>query len=94
MSVLISSPFRRVGTNMDPIGRRLNSEEVAILTVLKQEGRNSHDCTASGIAVALERDPVDVAGALSRLQKDGLTAGAINGDGEECWSATPAAETL
>jgi hypothetical protein len=44
--------------------------------------------------MALERDPIDVAGALDRLKRDGLTASEVTGDGEESWSATPAAETL
>lgn len=79
---------------MDPIGRQLNPEEAGILTVLLQEGRTPHARTASGIAMALERDPIDVAGALDRLKRDGLTASEVTGDGEESWSAIPAAETL
>jgi hypothetical protein len=79
---------------MDPIGRQLNPEEAGILTVLLQDGRTPHDRTAAGIAMALERDPVDVAGALVRLKRDGLTASEVTGDGEEAWSATPGAETL
>jgi hypothetical protein len=78
---------------MDPIGRRLNPEEAGILTVLRQDGRTPHDCTALGVAMALERDPLDVAGALDRLKRDGLTASEVTSDGEECWTATPAAET-
>jgi len=79
---------------MDPIGRNLNPEEVGILTVLRQDGRTPHDRTTLGIAMALERDVVDVAGALDRLKRDGLTASEMTGDGEESWAATPAAETL
>jgi hypothetical protein len=79
---------------MDPIGRHLNPEEAGILTVLQQDGRTPHDRTALGIAMALERDPIDVAGALDRLKRDGLTASEATGDGEESWSATPGAETL
>ena len=79
---------------MEPIGRQLNPEEVGILTVLRQDGRTPHDRTASGIALTLERDPVDVAGALERLKRDGLTASVVTGDGDESWSATPGAETL
>jgi hypothetical protein len=79
---------------MDPIGRNLNPEEASILTVLQQDGRTPHDRTTLGIAMALERDPVDVAGALTRLKRDGLTASEPTGDGEESWTATPAAETL
>ncbi|HJZ35617.1 MAG TPA: hypothetical protein VJ204_05015 [Solirubrobacterales bacterium] len=79
---------------MDPIGRQLNPEEVGILTVLQQDGRTSHDRTAMGIAMALERDPVDVAGALDRLKRDGLTASEATADGGESWTATPAADTL
>ncbi len=79
---------------MDPIGRQLNPEEAGILTVLLQDGRTPQDRTALGIAMALERDPLDVAGALDRLKRDGLTASEVTGDGEECWSATPGAEAL
>jgi hypothetical protein len=79
---------------MDPIGRHLNPEEAGILTVLQQDGRTPHDRTALGIAMALERDPIDVAGALDRLKRDGLTASKVTGDGEESWSTTPGAETL
>jgi hypothetical protein len=79
---------------MDPIGRQLNPEEAGILTVLQQDGRTPHDRTALGIAMALERDPIDVAGALDRLKRDGLTASEPTADGEESWTATPAAETL
>jgi hypothetical protein len=79
---------------MDPIGRHLNPEEAGILTVLQQDGRTSHDRTALGIAMALERDPIDVAGALDRLKRDGLTASEATGDGEESWSATASAESL
>jgi hypothetical protein len=78
---------------MDPIGRQLNPEEVGILTVLQQDGRTPHDRTALGIAMALERDPIDVAGALDRLKRDGLTASEVTGDGEESWSATASAES-
>ena len=78
---------RRVAATMDPIGRKLNPEEAAILTVLGQEGRTAHDRTAPGVAIALERDPIDVAGALDRLKRDGLTTSEVNGSGEECWSA-------
>jgi hypothetical protein len=79
---------------MDPIGRQLNPEEAGILTVLQQDGRTPHDCTALGIAMALERDPLDIAGALDRLKRDGLTASEAIGDGEESWTATPGADTL
>ena len=79
---------------MDPIGRNLNPEEVGILTVLRQDGRTPHDRTALGIAMALERDPLDVAGALDRLKRDGLTASEATNDGEESWTATPGADTL
>jgi hypothetical protein len=79
---------------MDPIGRTLNSEEEAIMTVLRQDGRSTHDRTALGVAMTLERDPLDVAGALDRLKRDGLTTSEVRGDGEECWSAIPGAETL
>jgi hypothetical protein len=44
--------------------------------------------------MALERDPLDVAGALDRLKRDGLTASEATADGEESWTATPGAETL
>jgi hypothetical protein len=73
---------------MDPIGRELNPEEKSVLTVLLQEGRGTHDCTAAGVATALERDPVDVAGVLTRLERDGLTSSTVDADGDECWSAT------
>jgi hypothetical protein len=79
---------------MDPIGRQLNPEEVGILTVLQQDGRTPQDRTALGIAMALERDPIDVAGALDRLKRDGLTASEPTDDGEESWTATPGAQTL
>jgi hypothetical protein len=80
---------------MDPIGRELNSEEKSVLTVLLQEGRGNHDRTAAGVATSLERDPVDVAGVLTRLERDGLTSSETNGDGDECWSATgDAAEAI
>jgi hypothetical protein len=79
---------------MDPIGRQLNPEEVGILTVLRQDGRTPQDRTALGIAMALERDPIDVAGALDRLKRDGLTASEPTDDGEESWTATPGAQTL
>jgi hypothetical protein len=79
---------------MDPIGRNLNPEEAGILTVLRQDGRTPHDRTALGIAMALERDPLDVAGALDRLKRDGLTTSEATNDGEQSWTATPAADTL
>ncbi len=79
---------------MDPIGRQLNPEEAGILTVLQQDGRTSQDRTTLGIAMALERDSIDVAGALDRLKRDGLTASNATADGEESWTATPAADTL
>jgi hypothetical protein len=79
---------------MDPIGRKLIPEEAAILTVLEQEGRSPHDRTAPGIAISLERDPLDVAGALDRLKRDGLTTSEVNGAGEESWSATPDPRSL
>ncbi len=72
---------------MDPIGRKLNSEERDVLTVLTQEGRDPRDCTAAGVAEALERDEVDVAGALTQLERDGLTSS--KGEGlEQTWAAT------
>jgi hypothetical protein len=73
---------------MDPIGRELNPEERAVLLVLSQDGRTSHDRTSSGVAMALERDPVDVAGVLSRLKRDGLTSSEVDAQGEEAWLAT------
>jgi hypothetical protein len=73
---------------MDPIGRELNSEEQSVLTVLTQEGRGSHDRTATGVALALERDVVDVAGVLQRLERDGLTSCEVDGQGEPSWQAT------
>jgi hypothetical protein len=73
---------------MDPIGRELNSEEKSVLTVLLQDGRGNHDRTAQGVATSLERDPVDVAGVLTRLERDGLTSSEVGADGDECWSAT------
>lgn len=77
---------------MEPIGRELNSEELSILTVLMQEGRGAGDRTAAGVATALERDPVDVGGALSRLERDGLTVSETHAElGTPCWQATPAA---
>jgi hypothetical protein len=76
---------------MDPIGRELNSEERAVLTVLLQEGRGAGDRTASGVAMSLERDPVDVAGVLSRLERDGLTASESAPEGGDCWRATDGA---
>jgi DNA-binding MarR family transcriptional regulator len=80
---------------MDPIGRKLNSEEKSVLTVLLQEGRGNHDRTAASIAVSLERDPVDVAGVLTRLEADGLTTSTADAEGEDYWSATgDAAEAL
>lgn len=72
---------------MDPIGRDLNSEERAILTVLRQEGRQTHDCTAAGVAMSLERSPVDVGGALTRLERDGLAV-SEDAEGQVCWRAT------
>jgi hypothetical protein len=76
---------------MDPIGRQLNPEEQSVLTVLTQEGRGPHDRTAPGVAIALERDVVDVAGVLRQLERDGLTAHEVDGQGEECWRATSTA---
>ena len=79
---------------MDPIGRQLNPEEAGILTVLLQDGRTPQDRTAVRVAMTLERDPLDVAGALERLKRDGLTDSEMTGDGEESWSARPGAESL
>jgi DNA-binding MarR family transcriptional regulator len=81
---------------MEPIGRKLNPEEKAILTVLLQEGRSEGDRSAAGVAMALERDPVDVAGALTRLERDGLTTSSMDADlGTQCWQASStAAEVL
>jgi hypothetical protein len=66
----------------------LNPEELAILTVLTQDGRTPHDCTADRVAISLERDPVDVGGALSRLERDGLTSSEVDAQGEVSWVAT------
>jgi hypothetical protein len=71
---------------MDPIGRTLNPEEQAILTILTQEGRSPGDRTAAGVAVSLERDPLDVAAALTRLEHDDLVA-RDGTAGHESWSA-------
>jgi DNA-binding MarR family transcriptional regulator len=70
---------------MDPIGRTLNPEEQAILTILTQEGRSPGDCTATGLAVSLERDPLDVTAALTRLERDDLVA-RDGAPGHESWS--------
>jgi DNA-binding MarR family transcriptional regulator len=79
---------------MDPIGRELNPEERSVLTVLLQEGRGAGDCTASGVATSLERDPVDVAGVLTRLERDGLTAKEPAPVGGDCWRATEGASQV
>ena len=81
----ISPIADRVDIRMEPIGRTLNAEEQAILTVLRQEGRSAHDRTASGVALAIERDPLDVAAALDQLGRDGLIAGDADGDAEPQW---------
>jgi predicted transcriptional regulator len=73
---------------MDPIGRELNPEERAILIVLMQEGRASHDRTARGVATSLERDVVDVGGTLARLERDGLVSHGTDAAGEDSWIAT------
>jgi hypothetical protein len=73
---------------MDPIGRELNAEERAVLIVLMQDGRAPHDCTAAGVAISLERNPVDVAGTLSRLERDGLTLSVADAHREVFWVAT------
>jgi DNA-binding MarR family transcriptional regulator len=57
---------------MDAIGRTLNPEEQAILIVLSQEGRLPGDRTPAGLAMALERDPLDVSSVLARLERDSL----------------------
>ena len=44
------------------------------MSVLEQEGRGAEARTAKILATTLERDTVDVAGALTRLQRDGLVA--------------------
>lgn len=79
---------------MDPIGRELNSEERSVLTVLLQEGRGAGDRTASGVATSLERDPVDVAGVLTRLERDGLAASEPAPEGGDCWRATDGASPV
>jgi hypothetical protein len=80
---------------MDPIGRELNPEERSVLIVLLQEGRGAQDRTASGVAMALERDPVDVAGVLTRLERDGLTQSApAAASSGTMWSATGAASQV
>jgi hypothetical protein len=76
---------------MDPIERQLNAEERSVLIVLTQDGRSTHNCTTVGVALALERDVVDVAGALTRLERDGLTSIAVESQGEQSWRATSAA---
>jgi hypothetical protein len=76
---------------MDPIGRELNPEERAVLIVLTQDGRTSHDCTSSGVAIALERDTLDVAAVLGRLERDGLTSSQVDAQGQAIWLATAAA---
>jgi hypothetical protein len=76
---------------MEPIGRPLNPEERSVLIVLTQDGRTVHDCTAVGVALALERDVVDVAGVLTRLERDGLTSISVESQGEQSWRATSAA---
>jgi hypothetical protein len=81
----------RVVTTMDPIGRPLNAEERSVLIVLTQDGRSAHDRTTVGVALAFERDVVDVAGALTRLKKDGLTSTSVESQGEQSWHATNAA---
>jgi hypothetical protein len=76
---------------MDLIGRQLNPEEQSVLTVLLQEGRGAHDRTATGVAMALERSPIDVANVLTSLKRDGLTSFEVDAEGDECWSASGAA---
>jgi hypothetical protein len=76
---------------MDPIGRPLNTEERSVLIVLTQDGRSAHNCTTVGVGPALERDVVDVAGALTRLERDGLTSVNVESQGEQSWRATSAA---
>jgi hypothetical protein len=71
---------------MDPIGRTLNPEEQAILTILAQEGRSADDRTATGVAVSLERDPLDVTAALTRLEHDDLVS-RTGAAGQESWSS-------
>jgi predicted transcriptional regulator len=75
---------------MDPIGRTLNPEEQAILTILEQEGRSPGDCTSIGLALSLERDPLDVAGALTRLERDGLVT-RDDAAGQDSWSTSAGA---
>jgi hypothetical protein len=70
---------------MDAIGRRLNPEEHAVLVVLAQEGRAAPDRTALGVAMALERDVVDVASVLERLGRDGLASRSVNTERGVCW---------
>jgi DNA-binding MarR family transcriptional regulator len=74
---------------MDPIGRQLNSEELSVLSVLEQEGRDAAARTPSVIATTLERDTVDVAGVLERLKRDGLVASEADSGGETVWAAVP-----
>jgi hypothetical protein len=71
---------------MDPIGRTLNPEEQAILTILAQEGRSPDDRTATRVAISLERDPLDVAAALTRLEHDNLVS-RTGAAGQESWAA-------
>jgi hypothetical protein len=79
---------------MDQIGRKLNPEERSVLTVLTQDGRDAHDRTAAGVALALEREVLDVAAVLERLKRDGLVSAAGDAQGEQCWSVVQAEGAL
>jgi DNA-binding MarR family transcriptional regulator len=67
------------------IERQLTAEERSVLIVLMQEGRVSEDSAARDVASVLDRDSVDVAAVLKRLEREGLAS--RQGDGA-CWIAT------
>jgi hypothetical protein len=73
---------------VEPIGRRLNAEEQAVLIVLLQEGRATEDCTVRGVATTLERGTVDVGGVLTQLERDGLVEQTVGDAGAPAWIAT------
>jgi hypothetical protein len=73
---------------VEPIGRRLNAEEQAVLIVLMQEGRATEDCTIRGVATSLERGLIDVGGVLVQLERDGLVQRAGDGEDDPSWIAT------
>lgn len=73
---------------MEPVSRKLNDEDRAVLIVLMQEGRPFHDRGQGVGRRRLERKGIDVDAVLARLERYGLVSREADPSGAERWHAT------